>query len=415
VKLGAKFVDYPNLLRLNPNVPWKTRGNASVSLRMEVDPGLVEPIKEAVIHEVEADARFECSNTNPGVAFHEGKVSKPLTDFSERVIEGIVTLDDALKTANEKATSVVGFKNKRGIIGALAAIGGLQGGDHTFELIAYRTPENIGTPRVLDEASVIAMDEKTEHNTFNNVDRDTGRVLIAPRGMDPVFFGVRGESPSSVYGAGMMVKPKEAIERWVIFRSNQGTDAHLNRVNNISELRLYHPAAIIGEVLEKPKTIQGGHVIFGVGDETGRVDCAAYEPTGRFRGIVGKLVPGDGVKAYGGVKNPLGRRWKTLNLEKIEILKLIPRKEFVNPPCPQCKAKTESMGRGKGYRCKKCKHKDRNLTKLVFEVERGLGLGLYIPPARANRHLTKPLSRYGREKKLWERSELFKPWRKPWS
>jgi len=72
-KLGAKFVDYPNLLRLNPNVPWKTRGNASVSLRLEVDPGLVEPIKEAVIHEVEADARFECSNTNPGVAFHEGR------------------------------------------------------------------------------------------------------------------------------------------------------------------------------------------------------------------------------------------------------------------------------------------------------------------------------------------------------
>ena len=25
--LGVRFTDYPNLLRLNPNVPWKTRGN----------------------------------------------------------------------------------------------------------------------------------------------------------------------------------------------------------------------------------------------------------------------------------------------------------------------------------------------------------------------------------------------------
>ena len=28
------FVDYPLLIRLNPNIPWKTRGNAAVCLRL---------------------------------------------------------------------------------------------------------------------------------------------------------------------------------------------------------------------------------------------------------------------------------------------------------------------------------------------------------------------------------------------
>ena len=29
-KLDANFIDYPNLIRLNPNVPWKTRGNGAL-------------------------------------------------------------------------------------------------------------------------------------------------------------------------------------------------------------------------------------------------------------------------------------------------------------------------------------------------------------------------------------------------
>ncbi|MCJ7699028.1 DNA-binding protein, partial [Candidatus Bathyarchaeota archaeon] len=33
-KLGACFIDYPNLVRLNPNVPWKTRGNGALCLRI---------------------------------------------------------------------------------------------------------------------------------------------------------------------------------------------------------------------------------------------------------------------------------------------------------------------------------------------------------------------------------------------
>jgi tRNA(Ile2)-agmatinylcytidine synthase len=411
--MGARFVDYPNLLRLNPNVPWKTRGNGAICLRIEIESELEGPIMEEVIKEVEGHSEFECENTNPGTVFHTGEIPMALKRFSERVVQGLANLEEASSLVEEHGASAVGYKNMRGIIGALAAIGGLQGGDHTFEFLSYREPGNCGKPRLVDAPSVRAMDDEAEGSTFNNIDPETGRVLIAPHGSDPVLFGVRGETAESVYRAAKMVEPGEAVERWVIFRSNQGTDAHLRCRSKLSELEPYGPAIVVGEVADRPRTIQGGHVIFGLGDDTAQIDCAAYEPTGGFREIVRQLVPGDGVRAHGGVKEaPVGGRM-TLNLEKLEVLRLAPDVRFVNPTCPACGGGTESMGRGKGFRCRKCGFKDGRLRKRAIETERRLETGLHVPPPRAQRHLTKPLVRYGREKREYALEDLFEPWHWP--
>ena len=406
--LGVRFTDYPNLLRLNPNVPWKTRGNGAVCLRMEVEPAVEGVVRRMVVDAVEGQAEFQCGNTNPGVAFHTGEVPDSFKDFSERVVQGVVTLEEALGVIDEAGAQAIGYKNMRGLIGALAAIGGLQRGDHTFEVLTYRRPENCGSPRMLDEGSVKGMDKALGDGTFNNVDPESGRVLIAPHGPDPVLYGVRGETPEAVHAAFGLVKPLEPVERWAIFRSNQGTDAHLRHRSKVEELEPYSPAIVSGEVTEAPRTIKGGHVIFGLSDETGRTDCAAYEPTGSFREVVRKLILGDAVRAYGGVREDEGSR-RTLNLEKMEVLGLAEDVRMVNPSCPECAGAMESMGRGKGYRCRRCGHRDSNLEKQQVVVDRGLEVGLYIPPAKAQRHLTKPLSRYGREKEYLP-GELFQPW-----
>jgi len=413
LKLGAGFKDYPNLLRLNPNVPWKTRGNGAVCLRMEIRPELGGPIKEAVVRAVEAHSDFGCANTNPGIVFHVGDVPEAYISFSDRVVQGVVDLDEALGLVDRFGTSAVGYKNMRGVIGALAAVGGLQRGDHTFELLTYRKPENCGKPRAIDVTSVKAMSKELMGSTFNNVDPETGRVLIAPHGPDPVLYGIRGEEAESVHRAGMIVEPGEPVERWVIFRSNQGTDAHLRRRSELSELEPFNPAIVVGEVVERPRTIQGGHVIFSLSDETGRVDCAAYEPTGSFREVVRALIPGDGVRAYGGVRDAIVGDWLTLNLEKIDVQRLAPDVRFVNPACPACDGGMESMGREKGFRCRRCGYKDGRLRKKTVEEERRLEPGLHIPPPRAQRHLTKPLVRYGREKGGTAPEELYEPWHWP--
>ena len=45
-KLNVKFLDYPNLIRLNPNVPWKTRGNGALCVRIEYDSEIDDKIKQ---------------------------------------------------------------------------------------------------------------------------------------------------------------------------------------------------------------------------------------------------------------------------------------------------------------------------------------------------------------------------------
>jgi tRNA(Ile2)-agmatinylcytidine synthase len=93
----------------------------------------------------------------------------------------------------------------------------------------------------------------------------------------------------------------------------------------------------------------------------------------------------------------------------MEVLELAEDVRMVNPSCPECAGAMESMGRGKGYRCRRCGHRDPNLEKQPVTVDRGLEVGLYIPPPKAQRHLTKPLSRYGREKEYLP-GDLFQPW-----
>jgi tRNA(Ile2)-agmatinylcytidine synthase len=404
--LGARFIDYPILLRLNPNTPWKTRGNAAVCLRIEIGEGQIDDAMKAAVELVERYGQFGCENTNPGAVFHFGEVPEDVVGFSGKVVRQIVEREEAEGLIRRHGMHAFAWKNGRGVIGALAAIGGTLRGDHTYELITYRTTECWGSPRGVDTESVRRMDEATRGYTFDNVD-EGGKPLITPHGPDPVLYGVRGESPEAVYEAYGMVEELEPVERWMIYRSNQGTDAHFASTAPISSLTPYNPAVIMGAVASKPETIAGSHVIFRVRDVSGEADCAAYEPTGGFRDVVRRLIPGDTVRVYGGVRpmNP----GLTLNTEKLEVLSLAEKVKLKNPRCPECGGGTESMGSGQGYRCKKCGYRGKELAKEVIVEPRELKLGVYLPDRDAHRHLTKPLERYGRERPYVE-GPLFEPW-----
>lgn len=136
----------------------------------------------------------------------------------------------------------------------------------------------------------------------------------------------------------------------------------------------------------------GGHVIFGIRDGTGEIDCAAYEPTRQFRDVVRKLVVGDRVIACGGVKEkpelPL-----TINLEKLAVLELRPVLKKVNPKCPRCGKKMKSEGKEKGYSCKRCRIRLPVGSAKLVEVPRDIEVGVFEVPPRARRHLAKPLIR----------------------
>ena len=386
---GLQLDGFPRLIRLNPNCPYKTRGNAALSFRLRIPPEVIPIIQELVLKRVEEMAMLEDEGTESGVAFYVGEeVPVLLGEFSSRVVKEMVTMEEAEEVADALHIELHKFKFGRGIIGALAAIGNRLEYGRTYELIAYRTPKFIGTRREMERGSVEAMNEATYPFTFDNLDANTGEVRIMPHTPCPVYFGIRAFKPEYLERAYGMVRPLQPVERFRIYETNQGTDAHISDAV-AGKVRPLTSVKVCGTVCSAPRTIRGGHVIFRIEDGSGSVDCAIYEPTRGFRNVGKALVQGDVVRVYGGAKEKPGSRL-TINVEKMEVLSLVPLTMKKNPACPKCGKTMKSEGRGKGYQCPACKFKSTEPEQQKITVERDVSVGLYAAPPRARRHLSKP-------------------------
>jgi len=103
----------------------------------------------------------------------------------------------------------------------------------------------------------------------------------------------------------------------------------------------------------------------------------------------------------------------TVNLEKIRVLALAPQIILQNPVCKKCGKRLKSMGKNKGFRCEKCGTRYDDARKVQTALERELKTGLYVTSTRSQRHLTKPLRRYGLEKQGEEAAGLIENWHSP--
>jgi len=185
---GLKLEGYPKLIRLNPNCPYKTRGNCSISLTVRAQERQIPMLKKITLDTVAELAELDSDTTNPGVVFYQGKrIPRKLEAYSKRVVQDIVTIEEAESLAEELGAETHKFKLGRGVIGALAAIGNTLKRDRTYELVAYRATENWGTPRRVDARSVAEMDSKTSPQTFDNLDPATSEVRITPHTPCPVL------------------------------------------------------------------------------------------------------------------------------------------------------------------------------------------------------------------------------------
>lgn len=378
------------LIRLNPFAPYKTRGNGAVSFSVVLDGvGVVERVKKIVLATVEEYSQLDDPSTNPGVVFYHGPITEDLQEYSLRTVQSMVTLEEAEKLAQKIEAEVFKYKNGRGVIGALAAIG-CPLIDKTYELIAYREVHNYGKVRRVNEDSVRLMDRATYPSTFDNLYED--HITITPHTPCPVLYGIRGESKEAVYRAHNLVKSEEPIERFMVFLSNQHTDMHLQNTDGIAGMEQYQCYRVAGEVNSTPYVIEGGHVIFNLKDKSGEIECAAYEPTKGFRDTVRGLAPGDDLIVYGGIGDK-----GTLNVEKIQILHLEPQYRYLNPRC-KCGKRMKSAGKDKGYKCPRCSDRITDVPKEKMEIQRNLEKGYYEVPPSARRHLSKPLIRIQRHK-----------------
>ena len=400
------IIGYPRLVRLNPNVPWKTRGNGALCFRVgkyggkikrkigkinnkdvfcsltftkELNENEQKYLASIVKTTVESQACIDDENTNPGYAL---LLKKPNVELYQRAVTKIVNLNEVQHILLNQQALFEGYKNCRGLIGATAAIS-WEPRHRTFELIAYRHQQRWGTKRQIDLKSVQQIDADYP-STFDNYDARNHHNRIVPNSPCPILYGIRGNDIDELVIASEQVK-SEAVDSWILFETNQGTDDHLQK-KLIAQVQPFESVITEGLVTVNPFTIQGGHVLFTIKDTTGKISCAAYEPTKEFRNIVRGLCVGDRVEVYGGVReHPL-----TINLEKFAVKQLVPLlMKIENPVCPTCSKHMKSKGRNQGYRCIKCGK--TSITPIIHEKPRIIKKGFYEVPVCARRHLSKPL------------------------
>ena len=230
---GIELADYPRLIRLNPFARHKTRGNGGVALKIPID-SKISRAKEIVLESVEKLSMFDCDNTNPGVIFYDGEITKEMEDYAFRAIYEFITIDEAEQFGKSVGCEIHKFKKGRGIIGSIAAVS-LPLGDFTYELLAYRAPENFGTERRIDYESVYEMDRKTFPDTFENIDYSEDYIAIEPKTPCPVLYGIRSNTPEVLKVAKSIVKVAEPIDDWCIFKTNQHTDMHIQKASKRHE------------------------------------------------------------------------------------------------------------------------------------------------------------------------------------
>lgn len=401
--LGLDLIEFPKLVRLNPAIPWKTRGNGSLVLNFGKGIGKKFKIgeinnKDIFVFENKSDWEPDPSDlmkhfiplieryhdpfdSDPGLVISQ---IRPLYSF---YTDGVTKVVKRNSIENEiKRINAIKFELGcgRGIIGCICGMAWIPK-DYTFELLTYRPQTRWGTERIYNKESVKKADTLIT-SSFNSWEKRSDKIAIFPGTPCPVLYGFRGDVPED------LIKGHEIIEtefqsRWLIFQSNQGTDDHIIRNYPEEQLVPFSSYDINGIVI-KVERIRGGHTFMKIDTRYGPVTCAAYEPSGEFRYVLDWLLPGDFVEVMGELRdNP-----RTLNIEKLHVISTVDNYEKLsNPICSVCGKRMVSIGKDKGYRCRNCGTKSFN--PIVQKKIRYIVPGWYEPPVSARRHLSKPLKR----------------------
>ncbi|MCL9814828.1 tRNA(Ile)(2)-agmatinylcytidine synthase [Natranaeroarchaeum aerophilus] len=373
------------LIRLNPAVEHKTRGNAALAIHTDLTPDRAFGIAREFVAD---SAVTDDPRTSPGVVVASGSpeaVPDDVAAFAGDATSRHHDLADARALIDAHGYRSAGWDGGRGRIGALAAIGAWRAHDDwTYEYISYREDERRGTPRDIDLDTVFAAADDYYPEAWDTVDRVEGQAVCVPHTPGPILHGIRGDNADVVRTLAQRIE-SEPVESARLFHTNQGTDSHLID-GEPGDIEDGHAYRVDGTVVDPPETREGGHVFLTVEDGDASRQCAAFEPTKRFRDRVRTLRVGDRVTVCGEVSDG------TLKLEKFAV-RTLDETELVTPTCPDCERRMESAGAGQGYRCRDCKTSSDG--KVERRIERDLEPGWYEVPPCARRHIAKPLVRGG--------------------
>jgi tRNA(Ile2)-agmatinylcytidine synthase len=389
------IIGNPELVRLNPNIGYKTRGNGALNINLGTGAGkrtIIGKVNGKYIYSYEKIAEepdehklmdfissivedFYVKNnekTNPGIVISNNRFN---TALYEKALQEDISIEFIENYLSGKALYRK-IRTGHGIIGSSASLS-WAGEKYTYELLDYRYPhyENI----THDEKMAISEIPESFNSTFNNIDIKNKYPAIFPKPKTPVIFGIRGVNRNDLISIYDKIQDHHNIDDqgYIIYRTNQGTDDHiLPEPDYLSNMGSY---SVYGIISGNPYTIKGGHSFVELTYKNMRIKLAAFEPTKEFRKIVTSLIPGDIVNAFGSYMDG------TIKLEKIHIIKKAPLYKKEPPLCPTCHVKTRSKGQ-MDYRCPVCKKRYRNPE--IINVPRALEEKFYEVPVIARRHLS---------------------------
>ncbi|WP_424014036.1 TiaS agmantine-binding domain-containing protein [Halorubrum xinjiangense] len=447
------------LVRLNPAVKHKTRGNAAVALHVSgVD---AERAATVAVETVETFAVAADPRTSPGVVVADRDVDgdpfdptvSPIPDevagFARRALRERLSVAEAVELAEEhgfrhaavgsaggaggangadgaggangaggadgaggangadgadradEADAVAG----RGRIGALAAVGAPAAfDDWTFERISYRKLDRCGTPREVDVESVFAAAEAGYPTVWDTVDRETGAAVCVPNAPGPILHGIRGDDPAACRDVAAAIDA-ETVDRAATFLTNQGTDAHL-APGRIGDLRDGAGYRVAGVVAGAPETKQGGHVHVDVASDRDAIDSDdAVDPGDTLRAVA--FAPTGRFRDHVRALRPGDRvtlcgehevRDDADGPESTLKLEKFAIRDLVRttPAVPTCPDCGRSMSSAGKDQGYRCRDCGTSAPGKVAEpIERDLDTGWYEVPPSARRHVAKPLVRGG--------------------
>lgn len=383
------------LVRLNPGVEFKTRGNAALAIHVDVDPLVAVEVATGLVADL---AVLDDAGTNSGVVVAPQAaedVPDAVRDFARRAVTDVLDQGEAFALAEAHDFETHTWGNGRGVVGALAAVGAWRAfDDWTYEHVAYREVDRWGTDRAVDENSAFDAAGDSDRAVWDTVDRGEGEVVCVPRTPCPVLYGVRGDDPDACRDVADAIDG-EPVATARTFVTNQGTDVHLTDLgapSSFDDLAGDRSYRLAGTVVGEPETRRGGHVFVPFAprdadpDAVDELELAAFEPTKRFREHVRALRSGDELTVCGELSEG------ALKLEKFRVDDLVTTTRET-PECPSCGRRMESAGADQGYRCRDCG--TDAVGKTTVPVTRDLEPGWYEVPPRARRHVAKPLVRGG--------------------
>ena len=366
------------LVRLWPFATRRTRGNGALGTIFSIsenDIGELYSICSSWFSELCAEIeRYPETEfaPSPCLVISESEVTE---EWYWTSVRGEVNCDKRLLDVEDSGCTVLVGESHWGVVGASAAISWLPEKYSSWELIAWRKEEKIGTERQVSEAAVICMGS-LHPGAFVNRDPTKGRGLIAPSTPCPVLYGIRGSCSEDVERAHEWLQKRADIEQCSCFashRTNQLSDDHIESFTS-------------GTVTTIPKTTRGGHALIGTITADGPFSLVAFSEGGPVNRVLRSLIPGDQI-SWTGLVSPDD----SVHLEKLRVDIAGPRISG-RPVC--CSKTMRSQGKGQGMKCTSCGTMEHKYW-LCNAPERilGDGAGEWVEPTPSNRrHLARPVS-----------------------